>query len=259
MNVKLRGLLALALLLGAGHWAQTSMAQEFLPRIVGGNVVPDDRYPFMAALYRDADGDGNFSPTCGGSLLGDQWVLTAAHCVVDADSGAVHRVSEVALLLGTRDLSSSGGLFIHAQRIIVHPGYSTSDFSNDIALIELAEAVDGKPITLPSAASALPEIGESAVVTGWGVTRENGEPSSLLREVAVPIVSHAQCLPYYPETLQQALQLCAEEAVPVVWTPARVTAEDPFSSHGESALSRSAWSALAKAVHVQAFRASTPA
>src|SRR5687768_11130509 len=51
--------------------------------IVGGTPAPDGKYPWQVRLYSAMDDDKGL---CGGSLISDQWVLTAAHCVVQDSS-----------------------------------------------------------------------------------------------------------------------------------------------------------------------------
>lgn len=188
------------------------VAAQPAPRIVGGTIVPDDRYRFMASIYFDPDGDGSFLPGCGGSVIGSRWILTAAHCVINFETGEQKSTSEVAVLVGALDLTDdTQGTFLVAQNIYAHPDYSTQTLRSDIALIELPESLPTPvwQMTLPVAGSDVPIVDESAIVAGWGVTEEGGDSSSLLREVALPIVSHSQCLPFYADTLQLEANVCA--------------------------------------------------
>ena len=53
-------------------------------KIVGGEEAPIGRYPWLALLgYNRNQNTGNTSWECGGALIGDQFVLTAAHCIND--------------------------------------------------------------------------------------------------------------------------------------------------------------------------------
>ena len=61
-----------------GYQANKQAVDEF---IIGGEPAPPGRWPWQVSLQRDT-GDGVvFRHTCGGSLLTNEWVLTAAHCV----------------------------------------------------------------------------------------------------------------------------------------------------------------------------------
>lgn len=177
-------------------------------RIVGGNVVPDGRYPFMAAVFFQREGN-SFSLGCGGSLINSRWIITAAHCVVDAQTLQQRVPSSIGVLTGTNDVSSDDGEFIIAQRVVVHPDYNPSTFHSDIALVELSQDASSQLIALPTATSDVPLVDESTIVAGWGTTAEGGQLSADLLEVTLPVVSHASCLSFYPLSLDQRVHVCA--------------------------------------------------
>lgn len=186
---------------------------ELTPRIVGGSVVAEGQYPFMASIYFDSDGNGSFYPGCGGSLIAGDWVLTAAHCVYDAETGQTERSSRVAVIVGVNDLSSDDKELILSRNIVVHPDYDPQTNQADIALIQLSSVADSDVIAIPSPLSTVPVVDEIAVVAGWGDTSEGGDPSADLLEVALPVLSHVQCLPFYPQSLDVEANVCAGGAL----------------------------------------------
>ncbi|MFK7893247.1 MAG: serine protease [Granulosicoccus sp.] len=181
------------------------------PRIVGGTVVPDGRYPFMAAIYFDQDGDGNYFHACGGTIIAANWILTAAHCVVNPATGAISTASEVGVRVGINDLGSDAerGQFVRAAQILPYPAYDRETSQGDLALIRLQVSLSEPVIALPGGSSSMPLTGDSTIVAGWGRTTEDGDVSADLLEVPLSVVSHADCLPFYPQSLDTQANFCA--------------------------------------------------
>ena len=84
-------------------------------RIVGGQDASINDYPWQVAL----------SMGCGGSIISDQWVLTAAHCVDATFAGAI------TVTVGSSEYYSSGGDLYGVSEIIIHPKLNTNKFSGD--------------------------------------------------------------------------------------------------------------------------------
>lgn len=162
-------------------------------KIVGGTEVPDLKYPWMAAIYY-RDGDDTYQG-CGGSLISDRWILTAAHCVFTSP-GVTESVDDILVSLGTSDLASDDVVLKSVSQIIMHPDFDYFTEVNDLALIELSSPVDFEPITLPSVDS-VPLNGERAITAGWGAITADDDNSPLLLEVELPIVSHNACHAWY--------------------------------------------------------------
>jgi transmembrane serine protease 11D len=171
------------------------------PQIVGGQPADPAEYPWQVALVQAGEPDPLTGQFCGGSLIHPEWILTAAHCVVDL--GIVIDPAGIEVVLGINNLSdglTSGteGQRLAVAEVIPFPNYDLFTDDGDVALLRLAT-----PATLDSTVStlglvgpehsALLEPGDTATVTGWGATSSGGPGSNALLEVAVPIVSNATC------------------------------------------------------------------
>jgi secreted trypsin-like serine protease len=202
-------------LLGAVLAARSSAQAAAGPaiRIVGGENVSEQQgpaYTAMAALvlsdqvYQGSDADRQF---CGGSLIAAQVVLTAAHCVLDS-SGATVTVSDIEVVLGKRDLAApSGGEHLAVARIQVPASYRRTR-SPDVAVVTLASPSAQTPIGLVSR-SVDWRPGTRSRVAGWGLTREGGKPSHVLRHVSIPILRGADCRRAYGSSFRSTSMLCA--------------------------------------------------
>ena len=138
------------------------------------------------------------SVSCGASFIGTKWVLTAAHCVEEAN------IDELKVNIGEYDLRNGASKAIAINRIHIHPEYNEdSGFNNDIALIELVESIDHPAITLldRDESTRLAQFNSPATVMGWGnidgygsedPVPENNQPDKLL-QVELSLLSNEQC------------------------------------------------------------------
>jgi secreted trypsin-like serine protease len=186
-------------------------------RIVGGEVVTDPKaWPWQIALYRHVKGD-EFAFSCGGSVIAERWVLTAAHCVVPKGTDKPLAASEFLVIEGLR-VKGQGGRQLEVRRVII-PQYDPSTHANDIALLELAKAAQSTPVPYAGPGNAeLEKPGTDAVVTGWGllqnaewneekkqwVHRETGQvltqeqvSDPKLRQVVLPLIGWQACRDAY--------------------------------------------------------------
>ncbi|MCX6049871.1 MAG: trypsin-like serine protease [Chloroflexi bacterium] len=171
------------------------------PTIVGGRDANLGEYPWQVLLTQG----------CGGSLIAAQWVLTAAHCVIENN----HIDTNFTIYLGIHDISNPDANIQSASpiQVIPHPDYADNTHDNDLALIKLAS-----PVTLNNRVaviglasnedSALFNVGKLATVTGWGVLYEGGPAPDILQTVTIPIVSNQTCNSAYQDGIT-ANMLCA--------------------------------------------------
>ncbi|KFB44069.1 serine protease 14 [Anopheles sinensis] len=196
-------------------------------RIVGGQPTKIDEYPW-AALIEYQKPNNRFGFHCGGSLINERYVLTAAHCISSIPrTWKVHRVR-----LGEWDLSENPDCKVEGQnrecydpvidmdieKIVVHSGYDTQDKNhyNDIALIRLAREVSYsdtvKPICLPLSSTVINtnHVGLPSFAVGWGKT-ETTTASETKLKVDMLVKSLEECSPVYQRNriFLKSTQMCA--------------------------------------------------
>lgn len=188
-------------------------AQSFCDegRVMGGCVTSIDTFPWQVSLFRTGRGTQLGAHFCGGSVVADRWVLTAAHCIEDL---VPTDPSPIAVYLGSTSLEE-GGRVVDVETIYAHPDYRGVG-AHDIALLELRTPIDVAAVRLATGEEAgkLEREGRDAVVTGWGnapgeremsgtvggkggessvVTMEVFDTSPLLLGAEVPLVDTARC------------------------------------------------------------------
>jgi secreted trypsin-like serine protease len=212
--LKTRLLLALALLvsvlvpLSLGSAADAA-PQAADPEIIGGHLADPGEYPFVVALLQRNVADRWSAQFCGGSLIQNNRVLTAAHCMVG------RRPNTTDVLAGTNRLATPGGQRIHVTAVHVHPQYNPRTSGNDIAVLELASPAAGPASSIARIEPGhfdLWDPGTTATVMGWGDRNPNPNAGTYpvnLWEVDVPLLSHAQCHAAYGAGYINKKMMCA--------------------------------------------------
>lgn len=103
-------------------------------RIVGGNNAIRNQFPWQVSLqFVSGSRSQHF---CGGTILNNQWILTAAHCAIEVSPSDVQVVAGI-LNLDDTDVSAPQMQKVGVAEIIVHEAYNSYLFVNDIALLKL--------------------------------------------------------------------------------------------------------------------------
>merc|ERR1712142_109104 len=160
-------------------------------RIVGGQVTEVNEYPWQAGIVSKR----GKSVWCGGTLISDLWIMTAAHCTKGESASGIQ------VLLGEHnynDNSETETLRMNIASIIDHPDYNHQTTNYDFSLLKMTQAVDFaayphiRPACLP-ADDSNDYNNFVATVTGWGTTSSGGSTSSKLREVDVEVLTNDEC------------------------------------------------------------------
>ncbi|NAW68344.1 trypsin-like serine protease [Vibrio sp. V27_P1S3P104] len=178
------------------HNQQWSLDQ-WMPRIIEGEESDVNAWPFMTALVKNNAINTYKGQFCGASYLGGGWVLTAAHCVERINVNDFHVHIGVHNLLKTASEDENEGERAEIKAVYVNEKYAAaSDYSNDIALIELRSKPNADAVALKTTEGDLSE-GQLLTVMGWGntVADRNHPPHypSVLRQVDVPYVPRTTC------------------------------------------------------------------
>jgi hypothetical protein len=160
-------------------------------KITGGTGTVISDFPWQVYVIA-----GNYR--CGGSIINENWILTAAHCTKNSDGTAI-LASEMAIKVGVNNpYNTLDGKRYLVTEVIVHEGYNSQSLENDIALLKLEVPVNfpnAVPVRLVSADDVLEGAtipGVMSWVTGWGLT--NVSPKvfpTTLQKVQLPIVSNS--------------------------------------------------------------------
>ncbi|XP_067204778.1 serine protease filzig [Linepithema humile] len=161
-------------------------------KIVGGKGAQFGEWPWQV-LVREATWLGLFTKNkCGGVLITDKYVITAAHCQPGFLASLVAVFGEFDI---SGELEPRRSVTKNVRRVIVNRGYDPATFENDLALLELESPVQFDehivPICMPN--DGIDFTGRMATVTGWGRLKYNGGVPSVLQEVQVPIMENAVC------------------------------------------------------------------
>lgn len=183
----------------------SASAAQLAPKQVRGLIVNGEpagaSVPYQVALVPAGSG-APFPVFCGGAIRDATHVITAAHCVADADA------REIAVVAGLVDRGTAAGADVRAVTAISsHPAYSEATTSADVALLTL-----DAPIAAGAAVGVTPAGADwtnaTATISGWGLLGEGGASPLALQRAKVRVLPDGECENYGPEFIATTM-LCA--------------------------------------------------
>ncbi|XP_017018366.1 serine protease 1-like [Drosophila kikkawai] len=196
-NMKVLIVFALALAYASGSALRAASSPD--GRITHGEDARTDQFPYQVGLSLKI---GSSSAWCGGSLIGNEWVLTAAHCTDGVDSVEVYLGSTV---------RSSPKVKHHVSRddIIIHADWNSRTLRNDISLIriprvEYSSAIDR--VELPKHESHYSSYdGDEVIASGWGRTSDAASAvAAHLQYAHMKVISNSECKRTYLTTIRDS-------------------------------------------------------
>ncbi|XP_037640636.1 complement C1r-A subcomponent-like isoform X2 [Sebastes umbrosus] len=161
-------------------------------RIIGGRYAPDDTIPWQVMLSIDGSRGG-------GMVIGDRWIMTAAHNVMY--DGNVVPNETVRVYMGLTNVNALMNSPVFAASIHPHPLYNNPnhvDFNHDIALIKIQDPITFNSSVMPiclTAEGATYVTGTMGLVSGFGITETNKRRilTNKMNYVLLPVVEQEAC------------------------------------------------------------------
>ncbi|XP_066028805.1 chymotrypsin-like protease CTRL-1 [Pocillopora verrucosa] len=174
------------LLLGVSH-SQGCGQKPFSARVVNGENAAPHAWPWQISLRV------NGRHICGGSLIEDDWVVTAAHCVDRNPSPSGYTVVVGAhIRTGTTSVQQTFNL----RQLFKHESFNMRELRNDIALLQLNGRVKlsdkVNTVCMPQPGDKV-SPGSRCYITGWGRMVGGGQAASTLQQAVLPVADHKSC------------------------------------------------------------------
>ncbi|XP_076982620.1 granzyme B-like [Tamandua tetradactyla] len=172
-------------------------------KIIGGHEAKAHSRPYMAFIQFWKQGH---KKRCGGFLIREDFVLTAAHCWG----------SSLNVTLGAHNIKKQEKTqqFIPVRSAIRHPAYNPKTITNDIMLLHLERKAKRsaavRPLSLPRLKARV-KPGQVCSVAGWGQVAR-GESTSTLHEVQLTVQEDQECTSRFPEHYSPATEICVGDA-----------------------------------------------
>ncbi|BET02096.1 serine protease [Nesidiocoris tenuis] len=182
--------------------------------IVGGSEAKSKEFPHMALIGYGSQ--PRIAWLCGGSLISERFILSAAHCSNPGSKGPAKWAK-----LGVLDMKNDRGNHEIVAKIVErfdHPSYNNIQLYNDITLFKLENDIQLNPWVRPICLQTNFDFGQpAAIASGWGHTQWGGGPTNRLQKVKLNIVDNDSCNSSYqasigkqlPNGIVESTMLCA--------------------------------------------------
>ncbi|XP_055327026.1 collagenase-like [Sitodiplosis mosellana] len=168
--------------------------QQKHSRIINGFPSERNQFPYYVWMLGTIMED-NSTNYCGGSLISDEWVLTAAHCLIDVSVMRIHLG-----LLKTMQFDEPGRIVLTAEKgqYFSHPDFQMNGVINDIGLVRLPKRINFTPsiqkIKLPTTCDSNSNENIDVIGIGNGLTDDDStKPSPILRWASFRTISREKC------------------------------------------------------------------
>ena len=173
------------------EWDGALNAEQENFEIVGGENADISEFPWQISMQTNSG-----FHFCGGSILDEEWILTASHCVDGASPSSIR----IAAGITRKSTAGSQGQLRSTAEIVMFPGYIDPSLGKDVALLRVSSPFDLSDanvsaieiVTTADESAGLTDPGTNSTVTGWGTLSSGGSTPDILQKVDVPIISNAQ-------------------------------------------------------------------
>ena len=164
-------------------WSQAKGTGQ--SRVVGGQIAEDGFANYQISLQGMYDGH-----MCGGAIIDNEWVLTAAHCVYG------YNPPYLRIRTGSNQLSDNvNSVMYEVDEYYVHCNYNNPDYSNDIALLHINGTIKFNERTQPVKLPEEPmKAGDEVILTGWGDTQFGGPGTDDLLKLTTKFLPYDDCV-----------------------------------------------------------------
>lgn len=180
--------------------SQESRSKNRSGKIISGQSASKGSFPWQAMLWELWAG-----AFCGGALVSEEWIVTAAHCIVEFQDRFARslRIASLVVKLGKNDQNHREveEAIVNVAKVITHPRFDQVSYDNDIAMVRLSRKVRFTDYILPICVGTRNFLEEnvytrnvSGTVTGWGLMAEDGSWPMRLQQITLPLVDHDKCV-----------------------------------------------------------------